>query len=165
MSLSLLPEPRTFLLLSIPDMQPIGSEEISLSRDSGDFDPGHVAAIGGNRKRLERPFRMVLIEERPVRKTNDRCSMSFVVMVSYISTDGKRCHITGDPDGFDLRRRGIAEEILPLPVKCIEAVSRWMDDRRGQLVRSSLNPSAGLYTPLPSPLRRRTETVAFSGTS
>ena len=114
-------------------MQPIGSEEISLSRDSGDFDPGHVAAIGGNRKRLERPFRMVLIEERPVRKTNDRCSMSFVVMVSYISTDGKHCHITGEPDGFDLRRRGIAEEILPLPVKCIEAVSRWMDDRRGQL--------------------------------
>ena len=79
-------------------MQPIGSEEISLSRDSGDFDAGHVAAIGGNRKRLERPFRMVLIEEHPVRKTDDRCSMSFVVMVSYISADRKRCHITGNPE-------------------------------------------------------------------
>lgn len=104
-------------------MQPIGSEEISLSRDGRDFDASHVAAIGGDRKRLERPFRMVLIQESTVRKADDCCSMGFVVMISYISADRQRGYITGDPDGFDLRRRGIAEEILPVPVKAIETVS------------------------------------------
>ena len=49
--------------------------------------------------------------------------MGFVVMISYISADRQRSYITGDPDGFDLRRCGIAEEILPVPVKAIEAVS------------------------------------------
>ena len=49
--------------------------------------------------------------------------MGFVVMISYISADRQRGYITRDPDGFDLRRRGIAEEILPVPVKAIETVS------------------------------------------
>ena len=66
---------------------------------------------------------MVLIKESPVRKTDDCCSMGFVVMISYISADRQRGYITGDPDSFDLRRRGIAEEIPPVPVKAIETVS------------------------------------------
>ena len=66
---------------------------------------------------------MVLIKESPVRKTDDCCSMGFVVMISYISADRQRGYITGDPDSFDLCGRGIAEEILPVPVKAIEAVS------------------------------------------
>ena len=49
--------------------------------------------------------------------------MGFVVMISYISADRQCSYITGDPDGFDLRRCGIAEEILPVPVKAIETVS------------------------------------------
>ena len=49
--------------------------------------------------------------------------MGFVVMISYISADRQRGYITGDPDSFDLCGRGIAEEILPVPVKAIEAVS------------------------------------------
>ena len=48
--------------------------------------------------------------------------MGFVVMISYISADRQRGYITDDPDGFDLRGCGIAEEILPVPVKTIEAV-------------------------------------------